>query len=762
MENTNFTWMHRLATVLVLVIGTYSCICLFDLQRERKSKSRLVAWLDKWQFWPEDLGGFSYVRLLIVSVFGLFLEMLLIRWVSSEIRIFAYFKNFVLVACYLGFGLGCCLCRRRISLPALLLPLALLALLVKLPWAPLREMVKTLPNYLGIFAEVDIWGVPTLPLDGNSLGGLFIAVMFTVPFFALLSITMIPIGQLVGWSLENAAEGITGYTVNILGSLAGILLYSLLCFAYAPPALWFAVGGLMLLPLLWRAPRLAVVSLLIFAVCIGLTSLPDNRLATEFWSPYQKLVLKPERSEEGEVLYYDLTTNDSWHQKITNLTPEFVSKHPQLLRGVPLEWTGYNLPYKFHPQPSSTLVLGSGMGNDVAAALRNGSKRVVAVEIDPLILKLGRQYHFEKPYDSPLTVQVVDDARSYLQNSTDQFDLVLFSLLDSHTTSSHYSNIRIDNYVYTLEALQAGRKLLTPDGLFLVKFRAENPWIAGRLKALLTEVFEEPPLELVLYDDADVIGDRFYISGSGKQLKKALANQQLAEFVQKHPSPPSVSASLTTDDWPYFYQHEPGLPSGVLIISVVLALLYLEGLRRGGMAVASTQWHFFFLGAGFMLLEVQIISKMALLFGTTWLVNSIVIAGLLLLIVAANMISARIGQAPFVLAFAGLFLALSATYLIPVQLLFLGDPWLRGVVAAGLLGSPVFFAALVFIHSFARAGFSGSSLGSNLFGAMVGGLLESISLWTGLKALLIIAALLYFFAFLARPKKADAALLSGQ
>jgi hypothetical protein len=75
------------------------------------------------EFTPETLGGFTYKSLLLVSFLGLFMEMLLIRWVSSEIRIFAYFKNFVLIFCFLGFGLGSTLCRRKVNLLATLLPL---------------------------------------------------------------------------------------------------------------------------------------------------------------------------------------------------------------------------------------------------------------------------------------------------------------------------------------------------------------------------------------------------------------------------------------------------------------------------------------------------------------------------------------------------------------------------------------------------------------------------------------------------------------
>jgi hypothetical protein len=65
------------------------------------------------------------------------------------------------------------------------------------------------------------------------------------------------------------------------------------------------------------------------------------------------------------------------------------------------------------------------------------------------------------------------------------------------------------------------------------------------------------------------------------------------------------------------------------------------------------------------------------------------------------------------------------------------------LVATLALCTPVFFAGIIFVSSFARAGFRGSALGSNLFGALVGGLLESFSLWFGLKSLVIIAAALY-------------------
>src|SRR5690349_23722851 len=115
-------------------------------------------WSTQGDFSPEDLGGFSWLNLVLVSVLSLFLELLMIRWVSSEIRIFAYFKNFVLVACFLGFGLGCYLCRRRVQLMALITPLLLLTVILKAPISPLRRSLSDLPHMLGASVEVHVWG----------------------------------------------------------------------------------------------------------------------------------------------------------------------------------------------------------------------------------------------------------------------------------------------------------------------------------------------------------------------------------------------------------------------------------------------------------------------------------------------------------------------------------------------------------------------------------------------------------------------------
>jgi hypothetical protein len=241
----------------------------------------------------------------------------------------------------------------------------------------------------------------------------------------------------------------------------------------------------------------------------------------------------------------------------------------------------------------------------------------------------------------------------------------------------------------------------------------------------------------------------FFISGADVALARALADPQLAAYATAHGHVTMASAPPTTDDWPYFYQHAPGVPATVIVIS--LALLLVCGLLFGstGAAGRSIRWHFFFLGAGFLLLEAQIISKMALLFGTTWVVNSIVISGLLLLIVAANLL---VQLRPGILvgaAYGGIVAALLVAYLVPLERFFFASLALKVLAATAVLCLPVLFAGIVFIRSFAREGFRGEALGSNLVGALVGGLLESLSFWTGVRSLLVIAALLYAASWVA-------------
>src|SRR2546426_862457 len=122
----------RVVVVPLIIAGwvsVFTSIVLFQIYRPAGPKAR-PAWLTALEL-PESALKNSGAQLLLVSILGLFLELLMIRWISSEITIFAYFKNFVLIGCFLGFGLGAYLCRQPVNFAALLAPLVYFALLIK-------------------------------------------------------------------------------------------------------------------------------------------------------------------------------------------------------------------------------------------------------------------------------------------------------------------------------------------------------------------------------------------------------------------------------------------------------------------------------------------------------------------------------------------------------------------------------------------------------------------------------------------------------
>jgi hypothetical protein len=238
-------------------------------------------------------------------------------------------------------------------------------------------------------------------------------------------------------------------------------------------------------------------------------------------------------------------------------------------------------------------------------------------------------------------------------------------------------------------------------------------------------------------------GGRFFIAGSAERIDRAMLDPELARFIRDHAGMRSETASLTTDDWPYFYQHEPGLPVAVILVSVAVLVTFGWFLRHSGPGKQPVSLHFLLLGAGFMLLESQIVSRVALLFGTTWVVNSVVISVLLCLIVAANLFYQRFPQFGAKWAYAGLFSSLLVSFFLPIEKLLFESLFLRIFLSTLLLGLPVLFAGTIFISSFEKARFQGSALGSNLFGALAGGLLESFSLWFGLRSLVLLAILIY-------------------
>ena len=311
------------------------------------------------------------LAIFLVSVLGLFLELMLIRWISTEIRIFAYLQNTVLVVCFLGLGMGCFTCRKPINLRAALLALLALALVLAIPL--MHHGVAKITTLLSSMDDLVIWQ------PGDGFGGLHpamcvaVGLAMTLGMMILLWEIFLPLGRLLGRLLDDHPRTIWAYSVNVGGSLVGIGLFALLSALYSPPVVWLAVAAVMLAmffaPGRQRLVNLALLAAILVAAWVAGREPGAKEVA---WSPYQKLVLTACNTpgtpqENGWAGDYLITVNNAGYQGIINLSDKAVRANPHV---DPARYglSQYDIPLLMHPHPRRVLVVGAGSGNDVAGA----------------------------------------------------------------------------------------------------------------------------------------------------------------------------------------------------------------------------------------------------------------------------------------------------------------------------------------------------------------------------------------------------------
>lgn len=667
------------------------------------------------------------IDLFFVSLVALYAELLVIRWLASEIRVFAYFKNLPLLASFLGLGLGLLYpAARRLerafgwlfSLPCLLCAFA----------GPLRLVHLPFPD-----RSVALWGAErSLPLLQSAVSvGVMLAIFFVVvAAFAALGVRLS--------RLFTPFAPLAGYSINLLGSLAGIALFSLLSRSELGPAAWVAVlvGCLVAFDRDWR-----VWAPLAVTVVVGLWAPQAGA-----WSPYYRIDYAPYVIEAGGdrvEVGIELSVNHDYHQHAFDLSDRFMDEHPALATHpiyAPAR-RAYALPYLIKPRARRVLVVGAGTGNDVAAALRAGAESVDAVEIDPTIVSLGIRYHPERPYDSPKVHVAVDDARAFFRQAQGPYDLIVFGLLDSHTMFSSLSSLRLDNYVYTLESLRQALSLLAPDGVMAVSFsKTSGGWISQRLYNTLTVAAGKSPRAIFNGYNAGVT----FFTGRGVDGEAAEVLRGFRNWKWTAEGPADVP--IATDAWPFLYIRPNAWPTVYFVVlGLILSFAWLLVRRALASAPAGVvfDWHFFLLGAGFMLVEVKSVAELSLLFGSTWLVNSAVFGGILVMALAANWLVLRFDIRRAAGFYAGLFAALVLSFLIRLDILNVLPFAERAAVGAFLASLPIFFGGIVFAARFRSVAFPAAALGANLLGAMAGGVLEYSSMFFGIPALNLVALALY-------------------
>lgn len=640
-------------------------------------------------------------------------------------RYVGFFSNFILMASFLGIGVGILLGRRGVRLP--LSPFApLLLVTVALVYgAQLNVQVRD-PN------EINFGLDASTSADVNFLVLPLMVVLVT----SLMASLALPLGPLL-----RSRPPLHAYALDIGGSLLGIAGFTVLSYLGTGPAAWFAIVAILLCllalgigPTPWSVlGGLSIVLVVAWAVAVSAAS-PD------VWSPYYRIStygpdLRPASADprDGRPPKF-LSVDGIPHQQVLTAAEAAMSDlHRQVFAWFP-ERTF-----------ARVLVIGAGSGTDAALLLAHGAGHVDAVEIDPRVAQIGQDFHPEGVYTDPRVTVHVNDGRAFLNANHDRYDLVIYALTDSLTLVSSTAGVRLESFLFTEESLASARDHLAPDGVFVMYNLYREPWLVAKLDAMMRETFGHPPL-------LRLAGRASAILAAGPAVAALSGGQPPGDRVDPVPFVGEPSPQPATDNWPFLYLRVPGVAAYYLVaLAFVLALAVIAvvgAARSTRTPLGRFSPHFFVLGAAFLLLETKSLVTFSLLFGTTWLVNALAFFAILLSVLLAIAINSRFRPrrpAPLYLA---LFASLAVAFLVPPEALLIEPVELRYALAAAIAFAPVFFANLVFTYSFADTASADMSFASNLLGAMFGGVLEYVALLTGFRSLLLVVVVLYAAAFI--------------
>jgi len=708
------------------------------------------------------------LNLFLVGFLVLFFELACIRWFAAYVVFLQFFTNVVLIASFLGMSCGCLAARKQRDWLGYFPFVALGTILAAL------AVFKIYNYWSGLSIDVGGQASPQEVFFGTEYRHPDVA-QFVVPieavagfFFVLVALMFVGFGQVLGRAFDFYPNRVMGYTLNIGGSLAGIVGFSAISFIQAPPVVWFLISCAGAAYLLHQAGSLTRYrALALIALVVGV-SLPRHWLSTEFdtrWSPYYMV--------DHDIPHGGITVNSIGHQGMVSF--ESGGSSYSLIHL--LQQHGGGTPFR------EVLVIGAGSGNDLAHALQFGARQIDAVEIDPVIQDIGRHYHPDHPYQDARVIPQLDDGRHFLRTTDHKYDLVIYALVDSLILHSGYANIRLESYLFTQQAFSDVKRVLKPDGMFVMYNYFRQGWIVERIAAMAETTFGCPPVVLSLpYEQtlkaSTPAGFKMIIAGCNPRIVNAFdeyktfwlnsvppGNLDVDGFVLRPETlPPDqqhnferISPAMlihdagkvisTSDDWPFLYLRGKLIPDLTIRSMVIFGVLgvgmvYLF-LPKGRIAINGRM---FFLGAAFMLLEARAVVQMALLFGSTWLVNSAVFFTVLVLILLANLYVLKVQRIHLFWHYIGLLIFLTVGVLTPVDVFLSGGMLWRYAVPCILALGPMFFAGIIFAASFRDTTSPHLAFGSNIAGSVLGGLAEAFSMLLGFQHLLLLAMLFYLLS----------------
>src|SRR6266704_1504554 len=605
-------------------------------------------------------------RLVFASFLMLFTELVLIRWITANNVFVTETTNLILLASFLGIGIGFLNARSGRDY---------------LRWTPVALLA--LVAFVLLFpVVVHSTGGPT-PFRGIGRMPALPRLLSFAAVFVLTVAVMAGFGQAVA-RVFVGFRPLSAYRLDILGSIAGIALFSVLSFLDQPPATWGVIAGAGLVGLLLPKVRWWQVAAVMGAVALLAI---ESFTSGQSWSPYNKLVF---RELHGNPAYVRVVANNILFQTI---------------RPVWRLQDFYFYPYR-HVTPQNlgrVLIIGAGTGNDVAVALSKGAQHVDAVEIDPSLVAAGRQRHLNHPYQDPRVTVYVADGRQYLQDTSKRYNLILLALPDSLTALAGQSGIRLESYMLTEQSIAAARAHLAPGGTFAM-YNWYAPFVFNRYATTLEGVFHRTPC-------AEVGGVR----GAGRR-------PAVLTVAPGGPVPHCASfwhgtrVAPATDNWPFPYLRHPSIPAFYLAILAAILLGSLLLVRAGG--------------------------------GSFTRMTSYVDLAFLVAVYLAVETARWVRLPPPPVLYGALIAALAVAWVVPQASLLGLPVIPRFLAGSALAFAPVFLANLVFAQRFSGVEGSGTAFAANLLGAMVGGTIEYVALISGYRFLLILVAILYALAFI--------------
>jgi len=668
-----------------------------------------------------------------------------VRWLGVEVPVVRAFPNLVIMVVMVAASAGLTQSGRDSTLP-------LSAKYIAVLLTSLSALVLLL-----VFAEPLGFANLSIRIDqSHSWFACLLPLLVLLLFVICLYILFRHLGILLGKEFVKLPP-LSAYSVNLLGSIAGVITFGLISWMSLAPWVWLAICGLISF-ILYKKPISLATTIMLVALAFFTTH--ESR-----WSPYSKLDVVPLAWDNKGLLgagnYYLNSNNQYFHFGLRILDPIKEREYLNAKDNTPQAQTvkhyykWLRIPISCAPKHDKILVLGAGSGNDVAFALMNGAKQIDAVEIDPIISTFGYTIHPNKPFLDPKVKVFTEDARTFLRYSPNKYDLIEFAYLDPGATVRIASFLRIDNYVYTKEAIKAAIRHLNENGVISVTFATgANSIITRRLYQTISSVLGAPP---ITYVDDSKWDSVLFLFGPGTKnfhLSGAIANE-----LRPWPQNGEMStAEPITDQWPFLYldYNISGIWLYILVLTVAVLLpgIMLTFAKQGAISPAS--WgNMFFLGQAFMLIETKSITQLSLLFGATWLVSSIVISTVLTLAWLANLVIRKFPQTKLVYLYAGLLISLTIDYLWRVPDNITMSPLIIATVASLLACLPIFFGSMIFSSCFNKVEKTADSLAANLLGVSIGGLTESLCIVTGIKGLALVAMALYGLSYLSLLVKSE-------